>query len=528
MPAVLSPGPVAAGDQPWWCAPDAVLAVDSLPDVLPAGACALDGRVVVGDHGFGVEVPGVGGSIAGSVSGVEARTLVVWTDEYGVHVRGDQYTAALGYVDVLRAHFATGAGAAADLARMARAVHRVTGASVGRVRPLPVPASSLLDAADAVLAAVPGGSALAEADVLAASLRAQAAPREGDDLPSLAELAGMAAHARDVIRAGATDRAGSDALLAEVVMLRNYLAEEHEVSPDPAALAPWVSALTALAGGLRATISRPLPTVDLSEVADYDYTLADVNDYLSSQVDPTLTPAVPLVEPPTAGDETGTVAAYSPPACSDGARSARYPDRAHWTRGSTIGWYYSNINRYPLYHYTDYQFAIAQAFDDMTDLHTDCGYGWHPNIKHRFVSYATQRDTDIGSTKECPRYKDAYSVVGWVSFPSSPALAYTCTWLSGTRIALADVALNNAKSWDINEVNQAYGERCSESSPPEWDVESIVTHEVGHVLGLGHVSEVNHGNLTMSELINRACGIDERTLGYGDAIGLAVLYGRVY
>jgi len=526
-PVALVPGPVAAADPPWWCAPDAVLAVDSLPDVLPVSACALDGRVVVGDLGFGVEVPGVGESIAGSVSGVASRTLVVWRDEVGVHVRGDQYTAAAGYADALRAYFATGSGDVEDLARMATAVQRVTGASVGRVRPVPVPVASLLDAADAARAAVPGGTALAEADVLVTNLRAQAAPREGDDLPSLTELAEMTEDLRAAFRAGLADVATADRLLGTVVMLRNYLAGEHEVAIDPSVVAPWLAAVTGLLGDLRAAFSRPLPTVDLSKAYDYDYVLVAVHDYLSSQVDPGGSPAVSVPSAPTAGDETGMVGSTSPSACSDGARSAQYPDRAHWPLGHRIGWYYSNINRYPFYYHSDYRDAVLRGFDNVTNLYTDCGYGWHPNIYHRFVSYATQRDTDVTRSRECPRYKDAYNVVGWETFPTA-VLAYTCVWrVSPTGdIGYADIALNNAVRWTIPEMDPAYGHRCT-TSPAEWDVESVVTHEVGHALGLGHVSEASHGNLTMSEMINAPCGRIERTLGYGDAIGLSVLYGRV-
>ena len=54
----------------------------------------------------------------------------------------------------------------------------------------------------------------------------------------------------------------------------------------------------------------------------------------------------------------------------------------------------------------------------------------------------------------------------------------------------------------------------------EYDLQSVMSHERGHNFSLGHVSESDHGNLTMSDRSNGPCQSSERSLGRGDAKSL--------
>jgi predicted Zn-dependent protease len=54
-----------------------------------------------------------------------------------------------------------------------------------------------------------------------------------------------------------------------------------------------------------------------------------------------------------------------------------------------------------------------------------------------------------------------------------------------------------------------------------YDLQSVATHEFGHALGLGHVS---NPSLTMHHFAPY-CSTAPRTLGRGDVRGLRALYG---
>ncbi len=64
-----------------------------------------------------------------------------------------------------------------------------------------------------------------------------------------------------------------------------------------------------------------------------------------------------------------------------------------------------------------------------------------------------------------------------------------------------------------------------EGCAARWDLEGTLTHEFGHVFGLGHVPYATHGALTMSDGLP-ACSTAARRLGPGDYLPLREHYGR--
>ena len=81
----------------------------------------------------------------------------------------------------------------------------------------------------------------------------------------------------------------------------------------------------------------------------------------------------------------------------------------------------------------------------------------------------------------------------------------------------ADIRINRS---DYRWTTTPGARTCSRA----YDVEGVMTHEWGHVFGLGHVPEDGNRNQTMSPVINGTCQSSERSLGRGDVLGLDVKY----
>jgi hypothetical protein len=125
----------------------------------------------------------------------------------------------------------------------------------------------------------------------------------------------------------------------------------------------------------------------------------------------------------------------------------------------------------------------------------------HPNIR---VS---------GSTVGCGSYNTT-NVVGFADLPGN-LLGWTCFWwVDGGRIDAADVVMDTGPALTTH-----LPDACTD----RWDFEGAVTHEMGHVYGLGHTGS-GHANLTMQHVL-RPCSTYARTLGLGDWLGLKKMYG---
>ncbi|MGD0952149.1 MAG: matrixin family metalloprotease [Methanotrichaceae archaeon] len=115
-----------------------------------------------------------------------------------------------------------------------------------------------------------------------------------------------------------------------------------------------------------------------------------------------------------------------------------------------------------------------------------------------------------------PKNSVGYNSRGWRSMstnenPNGQTLAITYNWLGAPvngyySIKESDTAYNSAQKWSTTGSN--------------YDVQSVSLHELGHTIGLDHVSDTNQ--------IMNPYYTGSRSLGSGDTAGAQFLYGREY
>lgn len=150
--------------------------------------------------------------------------------------------------------------------------------------------------------------------------------------------------------------------------------------------------------------------------------------------------------------------------------------------------------------------VLKEAFGNITGAHNDCGRSDNVSATSSY----------LGTTSRRPgcRSPDGLNVVGFRPLPAG-VLGRTCWWTMNGRIIEADIQLNANEPWALSLAT------CRFSQPM---LEAVMTHEVGHAYGMGHVSEARHGRLTMSTYLDAPCNNQESTLGRGDMLGLEALY----
>lgn len=156
-------------------------------------------------------------------------------------------------------------------------------------------------------------------------------------------------------------------------------------------------------------------------------------------------------------------------------------------------------------------------------------------VQRAFATWAAVPNVSIASqfggfTDAEPFVDDSLSVIGFRSRPDlDRTLAATTFQIDNVTgdVVEADIFVNSAFPWSV----------AANGQPPNFDVQSILTHEVGHFLGLSHSAlgettllsggdrRVLGAASVMFPIAYPGGNIADRTLKADDAAGISDLYG---
>jgi hypothetical protein len=191
---------------------------------------------------------------------------------------------------------------------------------------------------------------------------------------------------------------------------------------------------------------------------------------------------------------------WSPMPCRDKSYSLT---GARWTQ--TLAWSFNAASTPSSMGRSATRSAIKRSFSNIVNGRNTCGRTDRIAATAKF----------LGKTASAPgcTVMDNKNVVGFVSLPLG-VLAQTCWWTISGRIVEADIQINSRLPWATATAG------CVDA----YMLEAVMTHEVGHAFGVGHVSETSNGRLTMSTSIDGMCNNHESRLGIGDLLALEKLY----
>ena len=222
------------------------------------------------------------------------------------------------------------------------------------------------------------------------------------------------------------------------------------------------------------------------------------------------------------GDAAAPVVPTAPRDDAEDATSARCTDGAGnwlgmWWRGP-MQW---RINDATIPAYLDAVGVVAAIRSAATTVDTgrnDCGLPQDLGTEQAFLG-GTGHVAEVGTDGGCGQ-QDGTSTVSFGRL-NQGLLAVTCIWWfddkAGGRSVEADILIDNTPGLFF--LSTPAG--CS----GQWDLEGTITHEFGHVFGLGHVSYTEHSDLTMTAALPD-CSTAYRGLGLGDYLTLRQHYGE--
>lgn len=167
----------------------------------------------------------------------------------------------------------------------------------------------------------------------------------------------------------------------------------------------------------------------------------------------------------------------------------------HW-QGGQVDWYYNPANQ-----------PAALSTDEVVNLFKTAAAKWEGMCKLKFnYRGLTSAAPNLNATWDT---KDGVNVFGWEQLTGTRSIyaGYTVWWYDATGLMVdADMVLNTVNTWTQNN---------------KTSLEALITHELGHVLGLNH-SDINASVMFANPYHSYTY---QRTLRGDDAQACAALYG---
>ncbi|WP_345752635.1 matrixin family metalloprotease [Microbacterium rhizophilus] len=191
------------------------------------------------------------------------------------------------------------------------------------------------------------------------------------------------------------------------------------------------------------------------------------------------------------------------------------------TRVQGVKWYTSpqfRVNSTEHRRFTEaiWERTVQQSWAVIKTGQDSCGLTRALAVPGR-VTMNTLGDANMSASNTCTK-PDSYSVIDFGGL-SGATVGLTCVAFRARsghdQIVSSDVRMDSSsRSW----VTTATG--CSGA---KYDLRSVLTHELGHAVGLAHAAERGGDDLTMSPQVT-ACNTSARALGSGDLRSLYALY----
>lgn len=136
---------------------------------------------------------------------------------------------------------------------------------------------------------------------------------------------------------------------------------------------------------------------------------------------------------------------------------------------------------------------------------------WNSNVTFSYAGTTSARPGSYGAS--C---SDGSNTIGWRTMsPGVLGVASICYDTTSLRVVETDIALNAAQRWAI----MSTPDRSSRT----YDVQSILTHELGHYLSLLDLYSLRSRGMTMYGS-SKPGTISQRTLGLGDIVAAQTAY----